>query len=121
MIWWGHSDTGERNNPEVWKVKKLRQRINLFFFFFPFRAVISTAKDKTDSFVGSFPNFVRVCFHFNVSRKVDGKSHGFYVITALQMSFLKPLKPGTQHSLWGSTADRASCIIFPEGVRNTCV
>lgn len=36
MIWWGHSDTGERNNPEVWKVKKMRQRINLFFSFPPF-------------------------------------------------------------------------------------
>lgn len=54
-------------------------------------------------------------------RKADGKSHGLYVITALEISFLKPLKPGSQHCLWGSTADGASYITFPEGVRNTCV
>jgi len=54
-------------------------------------------------------------------RKVDGKSHGFYVITVLELCFLKPLKPRSQHCLWGSTADGASCIIFPEEVRNTCV
>lgn len=54
-------------------------------------------------------------------RKVHGKSHGLYVITATEISLLKPLKPGSQYCLLGSTADGASYIIFPEGVRNTCV
>lgn len=25
VIWWGHSDTGGKRNPELWKVKKLEE------------------------------------------------------------------------------------------------